>query len=232
MDPGTTTRLAPSGKEPRALTRILSPRGTRGRNDNPFWGRHHHVHTGGHSPGTPQPVSHRIAGTPTPSPTPSPTPVATPSSDPSVVFANQNSTQWETASISPPFTAPSFASNGGLVITTNDPANGFGFWQTRNLLTAPAAGRYRVRITLAGTSIAAGKRHPEIRARVFRGDNRLSCMGLVAETTSGQGYLSPIDIDWTSDGTTPWRVAIDMLSFASDVAGGVTVSSITNTPIN
>jgi hypothetical protein len=158
---------------------------------------------------------------------------ALPSSNPDFVFQNLNEGQWEYSEGYPAlFDAPVFDDQLGLELYVSDPNRTFGYWQTKSMLNAPAAGRQAIRIYLTPSNPAGTGRFPELRIRVFKGDNSESKMAIFAQTTPTTNVPEFIEVVWESDGVTPWRLAIDLLSFVPDYAGGYIITDITNTPLN
>ncbi|MCB2155327.1 VCBS repeat-containing protein [bacterium] len=166
-----------------------------------------------------------LSGTPAPTPT-------TPSNDPAIVLANLNSTQWQTGSLSL-FTAPDFSESAeglGLSIASN-PDGTFGAWYTREPLDPLPAGRYLIRAHIAESAHVDSRRHPEVRLRVYHATNERSVMSVAPEIVSGQGLSDVVEVIWQSDGISQWRVALDLLSFASDLEGGFTVTKLEAVPL-
>jgi hypothetical protein len=168
-----------------------------------------------------------------PNPNPTPTPIPNPEyADSTIVFSNLNSTHWEHSEGFPPFLqAPIFDEEFGLALYVSDPNATFGYWQTRKQLNSLPAGRYSLIIHLLADPTNIDGRYPEMRIRVFQGDNSLSKMSVFAQVTPETETPSYIEVVWQSDGVSPWRVAIDLLSFVPDYEGGYSVFSVTNNRI-
>lgn len=188
---------------------------------------------------TPDPTRSPVptATFPTNTPTATASPTATqvpPSSDPAYVLANLGPEQWENTENSTEYSRfddPTFGDSQGLEMYVGDPTNCFGFWQTRRLLDPLPAGEYLIRFHVQGIRGGTANRLPEIRYRVFRADSSKSNMGVMAEINMGQGYPEAFDVYWVSDGSTKWRVSADLLSFRSDLRGGVIVEKIEVVPL-
>lgn len=145
-------------------------------------------------------------------------------------FSDLSTSTWEFGT-APGFSTPGASAGSALVLSVNDPSNTFGYWQTKEL-SSLAEGKYRIRFQLDPGSIPGGTRRPEVRARVFRADNRVSAMSVAAETGAGVGYANSfVDVIWYSDGASPWRMATDILAFGSDIRGSVRVTGISITPL-
>jgi hypothetical protein len=74
---------------------------------------------------------------------------------------------------------------------------------------------------------------PSVRIRPFEIDHSTNWMTQAvdwhARTKELPAYLDTV---WTSDGETPWMVALDLIGIGESLAGGVTVTRIENTPLN
>lgn len=170
---------------------------------------------------TPEPT----VATPTPTVTPTPTP-AGPSNDPAIVTTTLNSTQWETFSVPGVFDVPVFDENGGLGFTVN-PGGGvtFGGWITRLDLNALPAGLIKMTTTLETTAPTATSRQPEVRVRVFAADNSQTALTVAAQ--AGAAVLpNNLETYFKSDGTTPFRVAFDVIGALPETEGTVRITGI------
>jgi hypothetical protein len=169
---------------------------------------------------------------PDPTPIPTPTPVPA-SSDSNFVFSHLDGSQWEQSVGYPAlFDAPIFSDDDlGLGLYVNDPTRTFGYWQTINQLYPLPAGRYSLKIFISPDPSSISGRYPEMRIRVFQGDNSLSKMAVFAQVSTDTAVPPYIEVVWNSDGVSPWRVAIDMLSFVPDYDGGYLITNITNDEI-
>jgi hypothetical protein len=131
--------------------------------------------------------------------------------------------------VEPFFRAPEFSATGGLglsrpaALAPTEPV--FGFWQT-NMLDPLPQGTYRLRFHLALDPLPQGAFHPELRIRAFRSDNARSSMAVAAHLEEDRPLPPSVDVLWTSDGITPWRVAVDMISVIPGQASGYRVTSI------
>jgi len=144
------------------------------------------------------------------------------------------------------FDAPLFTTIGGIGLAVDTPGNTFGYWQTGELDALPA-GEYKMSVDLFALSGPKGTRLPELRLRVFTADNSQSAMAVAAQTDINQPYIpiedleafvtkmempgegkpgSSINVYWKSDGSKPFRIALDLLAFAPDIAGGVVASKM------
>lgn len=164
--------------------------------------------------------------------TPTPTPIPA-SSDSNFVFSHLDGTQWEQSVGYPAlFDAPIFSDDElGLGLYVNDPTRTFGYWQTINQLDALPAGRYSLKIFISPDPSSISGRYPEMRIRVFQGDNSLSKMAVFAQVSTDTAVPPYVEVVWNSDGVSPWRVAIDILSFVPDYDGGYLITAITNDEI-
>ena len=154
------------------------------------------------------------------------TAMTTPSGNPVVVIAALGPTQWTPTTVSP-FAPPFFDAEDGLIIGSfANPENTFGFWQTSRELAALPIGRYRIRMELATLPATEGARRPELRVRLFNADNTLSRFALLANPIPGDTAPTFLNVLWESDGTTPWRIALDLLSFQPDIQGGYRITAI------
>jgi len=134
------------------------------------------------------------------------------------------------------FGAPTFSFDAnGLTLGSPaavSPSGRLGFFETRGTIRFPSAGTYRLVFNLLPSSpTPVGKRHPEIQIRVFSPDDLYQRFASTAGTA-----LSPLRREipvyvgvGSGDGL---KVAIDLLSFTSDIEGSVTVTSITSTKVN
>lgn len=165
-----------------------------------------------------------------PTPTPSPTPVPTPSNDPAVVFANLTEQHWAPFAIPAFFRAPEFSSADGLGYTITTGAPAFGWWETRESLTPLPAGLYLLTLQLATPTIVEGTRQPEVRVRLFNADNSFTAMAVTAQS-GDRTVRNMVEVPFRSDGTSPFRLAVDLLVSAPDQAGGATITSIMLEPI-
>lgn len=149
--------------------------------------------------------------------------------DPYRVLATLGEPSWQPASVEPFFRAPEFSATGGLglsrpaALAPTEPV--FGFWQT-NMLDPLPQGTYRLRFHLALDPLPQGAFHPELRIRAFRSDNARSSMAVAAHLEEDRPLPPSVDVLWTSDGITPWRVAVDMISVIPGQASGYRVTSI------
>ena len=153
-----------------------------------------------------------------------------PSSDPSVVLAQLNSFHWE--SRSPAFNSPEFNEVGGLGLAVVENSGvTFGFWETREALDPLAAGTHRLTFQFNAPPPGAGLRQPEIRVRVFSEDNSFTDMAVMAQ--AGDQFLRDQVVVYTeSDGSTRWKIAVDLLSTTDDTEGGVTLTAITREAVD
>lgn len=151
------------------------------------------------------------------------------SSDAYRTLATLDESAWQSASVEPFFRAPEFFAVGGLglarpaLLAPTEPV--FGFWQTGELDALPE-GTYRLRFHLALDPLPEGARHPELRIRAFRADNARSAMGVAAHLEADKPLPAFLDVLWTSDGATPWRIAVDMISVIPGQASGYRVTAI------
>jgi hypothetical protein len=141
-------------------------------------------------------------------------------------------TNWESGSAAP-YTAPDFttpAGELGLAIP-NGGSEVFGFWQTRSTLAPVPAGTYILKVHVAWDA-AESATVPDVRVRVFEADNAANHMTHTVDRTAlGKELPSVIDTVWTSDGSSEWRVAIDLLSFVDGQAGGFRILGVENIPV-
>ncbi|MCC7391798.1 hypothetical protein IT571_05510, partial [Candidatus Sumerlaeota bacterium] len=164
---------------------------------------------------------------------------------PAIVAANGTSTSesafeelslvnWESGSAAPTFVAPTFSNDGsGLseAIPTGQ-SNVFGFWQTRLPLEPLPAGKYELMVHFEWQS-TEGVPAPDVRVRVFEADNAKNVMTHTVDRSAlGKPLPMAITTTWESDGTSQWRVAIDLLGFTPPQAGSFKITEVMNTPVN
>lgn len=164
---------------------------------------------------------------------------------PAIVAANGTSTSesafeelslvnWESGSAAPTFVAPTFSNDGsGLseAIPTGQ-NNVFGFWQTRLPLEPLPAGKYELMVHFEWQS-TEGVPAPDVRVRVFEADNAKNVMTHTVDRSAlGKPLPMAITTTWESDGTSQWRVAIDLLGFTPPQAGSFKITEVMNTPVN
>lgn len=168
--------------------------------------------------------------TPTPTVTPTPTPVGTPdttpSSDSAVVLSNLNATNWEPVTVAGVFDAPGLNSDGsGLTLTVEGGStNTFGSWATTELLDPIPAGLYELEIDITTIGSMGTNRVPDLRVRVL--DETALSQNFVSEAALlGQPLPATVRVPFRSKGT-PWRIAIDLLSFTPEQTGGFEITGI------
>lgn len=153
------------------------------------------------------------------------------SSDTRKVFAHLERTQWETSGNNNGLLKPAiYTVLNGLGLIVDDPAESFGYWQTKEAFPPLEAGLYRLRAHLLSVR-EEDTRFPELRIRVFRANNTRSDMVVYAQTQPNTGMPEYVDVIWQSDGVSSWRVSFDLLSFVPTQGGGYLISEITNEKI-
>ncbi len=188
---------------------------------------------GGAASPTPSPTveptataSPTISPTATTAPSPSPTVVSGPSSNPAVVFANLDDVQWTSNDLAPIFNEPTFTMTNGLGLYTstgNDVA--YGFWETTQSLDPLPAGLHKITLALDPDLPGAGERQPSLRFRLFTVDNSYSNLGVTAQA-GAETLREEVEVYWVSDGTTQWKVAIDLLGTEAATTGGADITAI------
>ncbi len=168
--------------------------------------------------------------TPTQSPTPTPSPTPTgPSSDPETAFTNLTPQHWEFSGAIDPFDASDPVTDGGLGFTLLEPANTFCFWQTSALLDPLPEGVHRLEFSI-NASISEGETFPEFRTRILT-ESPQEALTFVTSDFSIDSSKS-VTVLWKSDGVTPWRVALDLISFDAGNGGSIVVDRVTATTLD
>ncbi|MCC6548360.1 hypothetical protein IT570_14470 [Candidatus Sumerlaeota bacterium] len=150
------------------------------------------------------------------------------------VLDNLTLVNWESGAATPTFVAPTFSNDAsGLGEAIPNGADSvFGFWQTRLPLAPLPAGTYKLTVHLEWNK-TTGVQAPDVRLRVFEADNAKNSMThTVDRTSAGKQLPEEVSAVWTSDGTSEWRVAVDLLGFASPQAGSFKVVHVMNEPYN
>jgi hypothetical protein len=167
-------------------------------------------------------------GSPTLTPTPVPSRTPLPGNDPGTVLGTLDEGFWAQGSATGVFDAPAFEDNeeGFALWIQGAPTSTFGYWQTRQTMDPLPAGTYRLSVRLR----AVGDREPnqsppELRVRVFP-ENALRQQFATAATSGGEPLPSEVFVYFENDGATRWRVAVDLLGFRPDYAGGVQITSM------
>ncbi|CAN5413655.1 hypothetical protein BH09SUM1_BH09SUM1_28400 [soil metagenome] len=155
--------------------------------------------------------------------------VASQTRDRIVALSVLKAAHWEKFQIEPFYDAPDFDDANGLKLSlATNPAVTFGAWQTAPLDAAPV-GKWKLRFFVTQNRNAAD-RLPELRIRAFRADNTKNSIGGAADVgalPTSSGYPAYVEVPWTSDGVSQWRVAIDMIAADPGMRGGFTISNIT-----
>jgi hypothetical protein len=151
--------------------------------------------------------------------------------DSAQVLASLDLENWE-AGATDVYDPPVFLADAGT-LTYGVPVGttgAFGFWNTKEPLNPLEAGRYEITIDLQ-YQVPDGQNAPAIRLRVFEIDHGTNWMTEVVDTPTRLDPLpASITTVWESDGETPWQVAIDLLAFGENIAGTVTITSVTVSP--
>lgn len=167
-------------------------------------------------------------GSPTPSPTPVPSVTPLPGTYPPTVLGTLNESFWTTASVAGIFDPPAFTdTDEGIQMTiTGNPASTFGSWQTRQSMDPLEAGTYRLAVRLRSAGeVAANQSRPEVRVRVFP-ENALRQQFATGAESGSSGFPTELVVYFDHNGVDRWRVAVDLLGFRGDYAGGFTVTNI------
>jgi carbonic anhydrase len=110
-------------------------------------------------------------------------------------------------------------------------AHTFGYIET-GFLESPPAGVYRLRATVARTVV--GEKLPVLRLRVglitnmAAAETRRDLVQAYTAVGAQQELPAEVEVEWESDGHTPYQVSFDLAAFADDQIGGFLVTSIHN----
>ncbi len=154
--------------------------------------------------------------------------------NPYVVLEETHPEHWVLGTVPGVFEAPVKIDEPlGLRIIDSDPSNTFGFLETKEALLPLPKGLYKIYLwpaSYAGTPEEKGKTLPDIRFRVF--SNPLDQqVGTQAISSGDEISYEPMSVYWESDGETPWKVALDLLSFDANRARGVYFFDIRILPV-
>ncbi len=122
------------------------------------------------------------------------------------------------------------ASSDGSSLTLSVPdqsSNVYGSWETKGALEALPAGTYLITVNVdyLGTTGSA-KTLPDVRLRVFEENFEKTWMTQAVDRTKGNVIRETITTEWTTSGGTPWKIAIDLMAFQSDMAGGFRITGL------